>query len=185
MKKIVVLISGGGTNLQSIIDSVKNSELKNVEIAKVISSNKNAYGLKRAVNANIPTSIIQNESELKSVLRNINPDLIVLAGYVKILSAELVAEFENKIINIHPALLPKYGGKGMYGLNVHKKVLENGEKQTGATVHFVDKGTDTGEIILQKTLDVKKNDTPETLQKRVLENIEHKIYTHAIKKVLG
>ena len=182
-KKIVVLISGNGTNLQSIIDSIDNGELKNARLVKVISSTKNAYGLKRV--SKDKQKVISNNELLFNYLKNLNADLIVLAGYMKILPPKFINEFENKIINIHPSLLPKYSGKGMYGIKIHKEVLKNKEIKSGATVHFVDKGIDTGKIIIQKTLSVKENDSPKTLQNRILENIEHKILPKAIQKVLN
>lgn len=192
MKKIVVLGSGGGSNFLAVVNNIKKKVVKDAYISLVISSKKDAGIIKKAKKENIKTLYIKNgnekeinkegikEKELIKVLENENPDLIVLAGYMKIVEKNIIKKFQRKIINIHPSLIPKYSGKGMYGLKPHEKVLENKEKETGATVHFVDEGVDTGEIILQKKINVLKNDTPKTLQKRVLQKIEHKILSEAI-----
>lgn len=188
MKKITILISGGGTNLQSIIDSIENGKLA-VKISYVI-ADRPAYGLERASNYNISDLLIDRKlgrkawtEEFLKIMEKENPDLIVLAGFLSILDKKIITEFKGKIINIHPALLPKYGGKGMYGINVHKAVIKAREKESGCTVHFVDAGVDTGNIILQKRVKVLADDTPEILQKRVLEQ-EHLALPEAIIKVL-
>ncbi len=179
---ITVLISGGGTNLQAIIDAIESGSLKTVKIDHVISSNENAYGNSRAIKHNIPLSIIKNPDEILSELRKTKSELLVLAGYLKVLPPLFIEEYEGKIINIHPSLIPKHCGKGFYGMKVHESVIESGDKITGATVHFVDKGVDTGEIILQREVFVLENDTAEILAKRVLK-IEHEILIEAIERV--
>lgn len=189
MLRIGVLVSGGGTNLQAIIDAVENGKITNTEIAVVISNNKNAYALERAKGHGIegkcisPKDFETREEFNKVLLNEINAchlDLIVLAGCMVILPPELIAGYKNRIINIHPALIPSFCGKGFYGLEPHKAALERGVKITGATVHFVDEGTDTGPILLQKAVEVKENDTPEILQKRVMEEAEWVILPEAI-----
>lgn len=183
MFNIAVMVSGSGSNLQAIIDNVKSGNIK-ANISLVISDNDKAYALERAKQNNINTVFIKNDTNLIiESLKNNNIDLIVLAGYLSILEEELVKKYENRIINIHPSLIPKYCGKGYYGLNVHKAVIENKEKFSGATVHYVDCGIDTGDIIIQEKLEVNNYDTADTLQKRVLE-IEHKILPIAINLVL-
>jgi phosphoribosylglycinamide formyltransferase-1 len=182
--RIAVLVSGGGTNLQSLIDATKEGTLKSTLVC-VVSNKEKAYGLERARQNGIPAFFIDPKKEgyneiLLDLLQKQEVDLIVLAGYLKIIDASLVEAYPNKIINIHPSLLPKFGGKGFYGQYVHEAVLAAGEKVTGATVHFVDKDIDTGKIILQESLEVGEDDTPETLQKKVLEQIEHKILVKAI-----
>ncbi|EOD00157.1 phosphoribosylglycinamide formyltransferase [Caldisalinibacter kiritimatiensis] len=188
LTKIGVLISGSGTNLQSLIDNTRNGHI-NGKIEVVISNKKDAYGLKRAENNGIDSLYINRkefDSDLEfnrkiiEELKKRNIELVVLAGYLKILSHEFVREYKNRIINIHPSLIPSFCGKGYYGKKVHQAVLEYGVKVTGATVHFVDEGTDTGPIILQKTVNVDTNDTVETLQKKVLK-IEHEILPEAVK----
>ena len=183
MFNIAVMVSGSGSNLQAIIDNVKSGNIK-ANIALVISDNENAYALERAKQNNINTAFIKNDTNLiiESLKKN-NIDLIILAGYLSILEEKLVQIYENRIINIHPSLIPKYCGKGYYGLNVHKAVIENNEKFSGATVHYVDSGIDTGDIIIQEKLEIGNYDTAITLQKRVLE-IEHKILPIAINLVL-
>ena len=189
MLNIAVLISGGGTNLQSLIDNIDAGSI-NGEIKIVISNRKDAYGLVRAEKAGIealyidPSGLSDEEYNRKIIkeLEKRNIELVVLAGYLKILSKEFIQKYNKKIINIHPSLLPKFGGKGYYGERVHKAVLESGEKTTGATVHFVDEGTDTGPIILQKTVEVKEDDTVESLQKRVLE-LEHRLLPEAVRLI--
>ncbi|MBD5515292.1 MAG: phosphoribosylglycinamide formyltransferase [Lachnospiraceae bacterium] len=181
MLKIVVCVSGGGTNLQAIIDGVHAGSIPNVEILRVISNNRNAHALERAKQAGIEGICVSprdypdrdqfNEALLKAV-DEVSPDLIVLAGFLVVLPPQLIKEYENKIINIHPSLIPSFCGKGYYGLKVHEAVLERGVKVTGATVHFVDEGTDTGPIIMQKAVQVLQRDTPETLQQRVMEEAE-------------
>ncbi len=175
MLKIGVLVSGGGTNLQAIIDGIQNGDITNAGIEVVISNNPGAYALQRAKDNNIPAVCISPKSfdtrgefneALIAKIDEYHPDLIVLAGCMVVLPSELIKKYENKIINIHPALIPSFCGKGFYGLHVHEAVLERGVKLTGATVHFVDEGTDTGPIIIQKAVQVRKGDTPEILQKR-------------------
>lgn len=189
MLKIVVLVSGGGTNLQAIIDAMAAGKITNAEIAAVISNNPNAYALKRAEQAGIegvcvsPKSFETRDAFNRALLAKIQsyePDLIVLAGCMVVIPREMVQAYPNKIINIHPALIPSFCGTGYYGLRVHEKALERGVKLTGATVHFVDEGTDTGPIILQKAVAVKPDDTPEILQRRVMEEAEWQIMPQAI-----
>jgi phosphoribosylglycinamide formyltransferase-1 len=189
--KIAVMISGGGSNLQAIIDAVGRRELS-VEIACVISNRMNAYGLERAELAGISTYYIgkgnhpdrtNREEVLLEVLKAHSVDLIVLAGYLDILSEKVIRAYDHKIINIHPSLIPKYCGKGFYGMHVHEAVLKSGDAQTGVTVHFVDQGVDTGEIIAQRTLDVLPGDTPESLGKRVLE-VEHALLVSTLEKIV-
>ena len=189
MLRVGVLVSGGGTNLQAIIDALNSGKITNTSIEVVISNNKNAYALERAKNNNIEAVCISpkdfddrslfNEALIKK-LDEYNLDLIVLAGCMVVLPAELIQKYRNKIINIHPALIPSFCGKGYYGLRVHEKALERGVKLTGATVHFVDEGTDTGPIIIQKAVEVLDDDTPEVLQKRVMEQAEWIIMPEAI-----
>lgn len=186
--RICVLVSGGGSNFQSIIDSIKNETIKDAKIIQLISSNPSAYAIQRAKDNDIPIKVISKaeftnleermDETLKAVEKS-NPDLIVLAGFMSILPEKIIKKFKGKIINIHPSLLPKYGGKDHYGIKVHQKVIEACEKESGATVHFVDEGVDTGEIILQESVEVKNGDTPEELRDRVLE-VEHKILPMAI-----
>ena len=189
MLRVGVLVSGGGTNLQAIIDALNSGKITNTSIEVVISNNKNAYALERAKNNNIEAVCISPKDfddrslfnkALINKLDEYNLDLIVLAGCMVVLPAELIQKYRNKIINIHPALIPSFCGKGYYGLHVHEKVLERGVKLTGATVHFVDEGTDTGPIIIQKAVEVLYDDTPEVLQKRVMEQAEWIIMPEAI-----
>ncbi|MCI8670128.1 MAG: phosphoribosylglycinamide formyltransferase [Lachnospiraceae bacterium] len=189
MLKIGVLVSGGGTNLQAVIDGIKSGDITNAGIEVVISNNPGAYALQRAADNNIPAVCISPKSfdtraefneALIAKIDEYHPDLIVLAGCMVVLPAELIKKYENRIINIHPALIPSFCGKGFYGLHVHEAVLERGVKLTGATVHFVDEGTDTGPIIIQKAVPVRKGDTPEILQKRVMAEAEWKIMPQAI-----
>ena len=189
MLKIVVLVSGGGTNLQAIIDCIENGTIRNASIEAVISNNAGAYALERAANhgiaaecispKNYETRDIFNEELLKGVSKY-NPDLVVLAGFLVAIPPAMVAAYPNRIINIHPSLIPSFCGKGFYGLKVHEAALERGVKVTGATVHFVDEGTDTGKIILQKPVMVEEGDTAEVLQKRVMEQAEWIILPKAI-----
>lgn len=185
--KFCVLVSGGGSNLQSLIDHVQAGDIP-AEICGVISSRKGVYALERAAQHGIPAVVISRkafdsveayDAALLSAIEQMGADFLVLAGYLSILGPSVIRQFPNRIINIHPALLPSFGGKGYYGLNVHKKVLEYGVKVTGATVHFVDEGTDTGPIILQDCLQIHPDDTPEGLQLRVME-IEHRILPEAV-----
>lgn len=185
--RLAVLVSGSGTNLQSVIDAIQSGTLKS-QIVCVISNKEKAYGLERARRHHIPDYFIDpkeasyNEKLLERLQKE-KVDLVVLAGYLKIVDPNLIKAYPHRIINIHPSLLPKFGGKGFYGLYVHKAVIEAGEKESGATVHFVDEGVDTGEIILQKRLKVAEDDTPERLQTRILEQIEHTLLVEAIQKL--
>lgn len=173
MLRLAVLISGGGTDLQSIIDEHKKGNI-NCEIALVISNRKSAYGLERAKQAGIPTACIKDQKELLKKLQDEKIDFIVLAGYLAILQEDLIKAYPNKIINIHPSLIPSFCGPGMYGLHVHEAALAKGVKVSGATVHFVSEGVDGGPIIYQEAVSIADLDTAEAIQKRVLE-IEHKI----------
>lgn len=187
--RIAVLVSGGGTNLEAILNAVEDETITNAEVSVVISNKKEAYALERAKNHNVEGICIspkdfsdrnQFGAAMVEALRQRNIDLVVLAGYLVILPAELIHAYEHRIINIHPSLIPSFCGNGFYGLKVHEEVLKRGCKVTGATVHFVDEGTDTGPIILQKAVDVLEKDTPEILQRRVMEQAEWKILPHAI-----
>ena len=189
MKNIVVLVSGGGTNLQALIDAQNSGEIKNGRITCVISSNPNAYALERAKNNSIDTEVIRRkdfesfedyDNALTELLKSKNADLVVLAGFMTVLGTKVIRSFENKIINIHPALIPSFCGKGFYGLHVHEAVLEKGVKVTGATAHFVNEVCDGGPIIMQKAVEVKNGDTPEILQKRVMEQAEWKILPKSV-----
>jgi len=189
MLRVTVLVSGGGTNLQAIIDSISNGQIHNTKIVRVISNNPNAYALTRAKNAGIEAICISPKNfetrdlfheELIKAIDEANTDLVVLAGCMVVLPETLIKKYTGKIINIHPALIPSFCGTGYYGLHVHEAALERGVKLTGATVHFVDEGTDTGPIILQKAVEVCEGDTPEILQKRVMEQAEWKIMPQAI-----
>ena len=175
---IGVLVSGGGTNLQAIIDETLAGNI-NGKVKVVISNKENAYGLERARQNNINTVFETDEDRIIEVLKEHNIDLVVLAGYLKIISPKFVNEFRNKMINIHPSLIPSFCGKGYYGQKVHQGVIDYGAKVTGATVHFVDEGADTGPIIMQETVVVKDDDDASSLAKRVLE-IEHKILKKSI-----
>lgn len=189
MLRIVVLVSGGGTNLQAIIDGVKEQTISNTEIACVISNNRNAYALERAKSNGIPQVCVSpkdypsreifNEELLKTV-DSFSPDLIVLAGFLVVIPPEMTRKYANRMINIHPSLIPSFCGTGFYGLKVHEAALARGVKVVGATVHFVDEGTDTGPILLQKAVEVLPGDTPESLQRRVMEEAEWKILPRAI-----
>ena len=178
MVKIGVLISGGGTNLQAVIDGCENKSI-NGEVRVVISNKENAYGLERARNHNIKAICEKDEDKIIEVLKENEIELVILAGYLKIVSPKLVNEYRNKIINIHPSLIPAFCGKGYYGEKVHQGVIDYGAKVTGATVHFVDEGADTGPIIMQKTIEVKQDDDAKKLAERVLE-VEHEILTKSI-----
>lgn len=189
MLKVLVLVSGGGTNLQAILDAVEAGTITNTEIIGVISNNQNAYALKRAEAKGIPAVCISpkafesreafNQAFFEKV-KEMDPDLIVLAGFLVVIPKEMTAHYQNRMINIHPSLIPSFCGTGYYGLKVHEAALERGVKVVGATVHFVDEGTDTGPIILQKAVDVQEGDTPEILQRRVMEQAEWKILPRAI-----
>ncbi len=192
MLNITVLVSGGGTNLQAIINAINDGTIQNARIGLVISSRADAYALKRAEDAGIRTCVISRkecagiEGYEKKMLDALGgqdgsgTDLIVLAGFMTVLPEGIISAYENRIINIHPSLIPSFCGKGYYGLKVHEEALKRGVKLTGATVHFVDSGCDTGPIILQKAVEVNADDTPETLQKRVMEQAEWKILPKAI-----
>ena len=188
MLKLAVLVSGGGTNLQAIIDAIENGAITNAKIELVISNNKNAFALERAARSGIPARCIsprdynsreQFEEELLETLLERQVDLVVLAGCLVVIPEKMVDAFKNRIINIHPSLIPSLCGTGYYGLKVHEEALRRGVKITGATVHFVDKGTDTGPIILQKAVEVQPGDTPETLQRRVMEQAEWELLPKA------
>ena len=189
MLKVAVLVSGGGTNLQALIDSIGDGRIKNAEIVRVISSKKGVKALERAEKAGIDAVVVAKkdydsveafDKALIEALKECGAELIVLAGYLSVLSPELVRNYENRIINIHPSLIPSFCGVGYYGLKVHEEALKRGVKVTGATVHFVDEGCDSGPIILQKSVEVKEDDTPETLQRRVMEEAEWKLLPQAV-----
>ncbi|MGI6256809.1 MAG: phosphoribosylglycinamide formyltransferase [Anaerovoracaceae bacterium] len=186
--RVSVLVSGNGSNLQAILDAIEDGSLENVKIVQVISSKADAYALKRAEGAEIPAVAVTKHEyndirdrmdAIKMYLDGERTDLVVLAGYLSIIPPKVISAYEGRIINVHPALLPLHGGKECYGLKVHRQVIADGEKESGATVHYVDEGIDTGEIILQKKVPVLPGDTPEILQKRVLE-AEHEILPKAI-----
>ena len=189
MLKLAVLVSGGGTNLQAIMDGIASGSITNAKIVTVISNNKNAYALTRAEQVGIPASCISpkdyadreafHEALLKALVES-EADLIVLAGCLVVIPEMIIDRFPNRIINIHPSLIPSFCGVGFYGLKVHEAALARGVKITGATVHFVDEGMDSGPIILQKAVEVEKGDTPEVLQRRVMEQAEWKILPKAI-----
>ena len=190
--KIAVLVSGGGTNLQALIDAQKSGILQSGKIALVLSNKADAFALQRAADAGIPTATVlksvclsqeQFEDELIKKIEEAGAELIVLAGFMAILSKKFTAHFERRILNVHPSLIPSFCGEGFYGLRVHKAALAKGVKVTGATVHFVNEIPDGGEIILQKAVNVRDNDTPETLQKRVMRQAEWKILPAATEKV--
>ena len=187
--KIAVLVSGGGTNLQAIIDAIASGKITNTEIPLVISNKEGAYALKRAEQAGIKGAVIspkqyadkeEYSQDMIKTIKDAGCELIVLAGFLVVLPESFVNAFEGKIINIHPSLIPSFCGDGFYGLKVHEKALERGVKVTGATVHYVDSGTDTGPIIDQKAVYIKADDTPETLQRRVMEEAEWVILPKAI-----
>lgn len=189
MLRLAVLVSGGGTNLQAIMDSIDSGKITNAQIVTVISNNAGAYALERAKNYGVEALLLSpkdfatreefNENLLLA-LKEREIDLVVLAGYLVVVPPCVIKEFENKIINIHPSLIPSFCGTGCYGLHVHEKALARGVKVSGATVHFVDEGTDTGPIILQKAVMVEQDDTPEILQRRIMEEAEWKILPQAI-----
>lgn len=189
MLKIAVLVSGGGTNLQAIIDNIADGKITNTQISVVISNNKNAYALERAKKAGIEAVCISpkdyetreafNTAFLKK-LDNYQVDLVVLAGFLVVIPKQMIKKYRNRIINIHPSLIPSFCGRGYYGLKVHEGALERGVKVTGATVHFVDEGTDTGPIIMQQPVAIRNGDTPEVLQRRVMEEAEWVILPKAI-----
>ena len=189
MRNLVVCVSGGGTNLQAIIDGIENGQITNARISGVISNNPGVYALERAKAHGIkgvcvsPKDYTERESFNQAFLETLDsfqPDLVVLAGFLVVLPKTMIQKYKNRIINVHPSLIPAFCGKGYYGLKVHEGVLERGVKVTGATVHFVDEGTDTGPIILQKPVMVEPDDTPKSLQCRVMEQAEWKILPQAI-----
>ncbi len=189
MFKIAVMVSGGGTNLQAIIDRIKDNTIRDVEISVVISNNEGVYALERAKEAGVEGIVISpksydnreefNEALLNAVVER-DVDLIVLAGFLVVIPEIMIDKYENRIINVHPSLIPSFCGTGYYGLKVHEAALKRGVKYSGATVHFVDKGTDTGPIILQKPVEVKEDDTPEILQRRIMEEAEWILLPKAI-----
>lgn len=189
MLRVAVMVSGGGTNLQAIIDAVESERITNTELVAVISNNKGAYALERAKKAGIRDIVVspkdyEQRSEfnraLVEMVDSLHVDLIVLAGYLVVIPPEMIEKYENRIINIHPSLIPAFCGTGFYGLKVHEAALARGVKVVGATVHFVDKGTDTGPILLQKAVAVKDGDTPKELQQRVMEQAEWILLPQAI-----
>ena len=189
MTKVVVLVSGGGTNLQAIIDRVEDGSIRDVEICGVISNNPGVKALDRASSHGIQSAVVSpkdfaSREEFNRALLNkvdsFSPDLIVLAGFLVVIPEDMIRAYRNRIINIHPSLIPAFCGTGYYGLKVHEGVLSRGCRLTGATVHFVDEGTDTGPIILQKAVEVRQGDTPELLQRRVMEEAEWKLLPEAI-----
>ena len=188
--KIAVFVSGGGTNLQAIIDNIESGKLPNVEIALVIASNDKAYALERAAKHNIPATVMSVKSyasreewddAVVAKLKSVGTELIVLAGYLSLLGAKTVAAYNNRIINIHPALIPSFCGQGMYGIRPHEAALARGVKVSGATVHIVNENYDEGPILLQKCVDVLPDDTPEVLQKRIMKECEQVILPEAIR----
>ena len=192
MLRVLVCVSGGGTNLQAIIDAVENGTITNTKLVGVLSNQPKAYALERAKTHGIPGACVSRkdfgtkEAFQKKFLETIDgfePDLIVLAGFLVVLPKELIEKYENRIINIHPSLIPSFCGKGFYGLKVHEEALKRGVKVTGATVHFVDEGTDTGPLLIQKAVEVQEGDTPEILQRRVMEEAEWKILPRAIDEI--
>ena len=189
MLNVVVMVSGGGTNLQAIIDAVHSGKITNTRIAGVISNNQNAYALTRAEENGIAAQCISPKQfsdrtefnrALLDVVDAMEPDLIVLAGFLVVIPPEMIRKYEHRMINIHPSLIPSFCGTGYYGLKVHEAALARGVKVVGATVHFVDEGTDTGPIILQKAVEVQNGDTPQILQRRVMEQAEWQILPRAI-----
>ena len=192
MLRVVALVSGGGTNLQAIIDKIKDGTVKNAEVVGVISNNYNVFSLERAEKAGIPNAVVSPKDfssrdefnkALLAKVDSFSPDLIVLAGFLVVIPPAMIDKYENRIINIHPSLIPSFCGTGYYGLKVHEAALARGGKITGATVHYADKGTDTGPIILQKAVEVLPGDTPEVLQRRVMEQAEWNILPEAINMI--
>ena len=190
--KIAVFVSGGGTNLQAIIDNTKDGILKDIEIVLVLSSSKDAYALERAANNGIKSAVVSRrdfdsveawDDAVVAEVEKSGADLIVLAGYLSLLGPKIVSMYSNRIINIHPALIPSFCGAGMYGIRPHKAALAKGVKVSGATVHFVNENYDEGPILLQKAVDVLPNDTPETLQKRIMQECEWKLLPQAIRLI--
>ena len=192
MLKLAVLVSGGGTNLQAIMDSIDDGRITNAQISVVISNNAGAYALTRARNYGVEALLLSPKSfdtreefneKLLEALREREIDLVVLAGYLVVVPPCVIEEYENRIINIHPSLIPSFCGTGCYGLHVHEKALARGVRVSGATVHFVDEGTDTGPIILQKSVMVEQDDTPEVLQKRIMEQAEWVLLPRAVEQL--
>ena len=192
MLRVLVLVSGGGTNLQAIIDAVAAGTVQNTELVGVISNNPGVFALERAAKAGIPAEVVSPKDfpdrpafhkAFMEAVDSYQPDLIVLAGFLVVIPPEMIKKYERKIINIHPSLIPSFCGTGYYGLKVHEAALARGVKVSGATVHFVDSGTDTGPIILQKAVEVKPDDTPETLQRRIMEEAEWKLLPQAINDI--
>ena len=190
--KIAVFVSGGGTNLQAIIDNTKDGILKDIEIVLVLSSSKDAYALERAANNGIPSAVVSRkdfasieewDNAVVKAVENSGAELVVLAGYLSLLGPKIVSKYSNRIINIHPALIPSFCGAGMYGIRPHKAALAKGVKVSGATVHFVNENYDEGPILLQKAVDVLPDDTPESLQKRIMQECEWKILPQAIRLI--
>ncbi len=189
MLKVAVLVSGGGTNLQAILDAVDSGKIRNAEIAAVISNNPNAYALERARKHGVPAICVSRkecgskeafDEALLKALKDSGADLVVLAGCLVVIPESIIREYRGRMINVHPSLIPSFCGTGYYGLKVHEEALKRGVKVTGATVHFVDEGTDTGPILLQKAVEVHAGDTPETLQRRVMEEAEWILLPRAI-----
>lgn len=192
MHRVLVLVSGGGTNLQAIIDAVAAGTVQNTELVGVISNNPGVFALERAAKAGIPAEVVSPHDfpdraafykEFLARVDSYRPDLIVLAGFLVVIPPEMIDKYERRIINIHPSLIPSFCGTGYYGLKVHEAALARGVKVSGATVHFVDKGTDTGPILLQKAVEVLPEDTPETLQRRIMEQAEWKLLPQAINDI--
>ncbi len=192
MLRVGVCVSGGGTNLQAILDGVADGTIENTEIEMVLSNNKNAYALERAKRAGVPCEVLSpkdfesREAFYEAFIATLDSyrlDLVVLAGFLVILPPGMFPRYQNKVINIHPSLIPSFCGTGYYGLKVHEAVLERGVKVTGATVHFVDAGTDSGPILLQKAVEVQNGDTPEILQRRVMEQAEWILLPEAIRLI--
>lgn len=183
MLKLGVLVSGGGTNLQAIIDAIEVGKISNTAIEVVVSNNENAYALERAKKAGIKTDLVSDKSDLLKVIEKYNIDIIILAGFLMVLPKDVILKYSNRIINVHPSLIPSFCGHGFYGLRVHEEAIKRGVKVTGATVHFVDEGCDTGPIIMQKSVDVFVDDTPQILQKRVMEEAEWVILPEVINKI--
>ena len=181
--KIAVLVSGGGTNLQALIDAQKSGTIQSGQIVLVASTNPNAYALTRAEENGIKAVLMTDEAALLKILHEEGIELIVLAGFLKILSKEFISAYQDRIINIHPSLIPSFCGKGCYGLHVHEKALEYGVKVTGATVHYVNEIPDGGQIISQKAVEILEDDTPQTLQRRVMEQAEWILLPQAVEQI--
>lgn len=181
--KIAVLVSGGGTNLQALIDAQKSGTIQSGQIVLVASNNPNAYALTRAEENGIKAVLMTDEAALLKILHEEGIELIVLAGFLKILSKEFISTYQDRIINIHPSLIPSFCGKGCYGLHVHEKALEYGVKVTGATVHYVNEIPDGGQIISQKAVEILEDDTPQTLQRRVMEQAEWILLPQAVEQI--